>query len=489
MHPVMFAGTGSDVGKSVIAAAFCRIFLQDGYRPAPFKAQNMALNSYVTPDGLEIGTAQAVQAEAAGIECHSDMNPVLLKPSGESTSQVVLNGRPLGNQDACQYYKREKRDQIIDEVHRAYDRLSQRYSPIVLEGAGSVAEINLREYDFVNLSMAKYAGADIIIIADIDRGGVFASLYGTIMLLDAEERAMVKGIIINKFRGDIRLFESGIKKIEELCGVPVLGVVPFFRDIYIEEEDSVSLEKKESRHKKGKITVAVVLLPHISNFTDFNNLERDPRVHLYYSMDSAEIAMADIIIIPGTKNTLSDLYHIRVKGIARTIIEAHQRGVTVIGICGGYQMMGESIHDPLHIEGEIGELPGLAILPVMTVIGKEKITKEVSFRFLHNDYICNGYEIHMGITTPSSRDGITPLNYKIDGSTDGCFISPSCFGSYIHGILDNSPVIDLMLSPFDSNTECVKYDVKEFRNKQFDKLAEHIRRHVDVQKIINIISR
>lgn len=253
LHPIMFAGTGSDVGKSIIATAFCRIFKQDGYRPAPFKAQNMALNSYATPDGLEIGRAQAVQAEAAGIPCHTDMNPLLLKPQSDHTSQVVLNGKPIGNRNAYDYFRKEGREELRKEVHEAFNRLSVRYNPIVMEGAGSLAEINLRETDLVNMSMAMYAEADVILVGDIDRGGVFASVYGSLMLLTPEERKRVKGILINKFRGDIRLFESGVKMLEDLCGIPVLGVIPYYKDIYIEEEDSVALAMKAVRTVQGKV--------------------------------------------------------------------------------------------------------------------------------------------------------------------------------------------------------------------------------------------
>ena len=305
LHPLMFAGTGSDVGKSIISAAFCRIFKQDGYRPAPFKAQNMALNSYATPEGLEIGRAQAVQAEAAGVPCHTDMNPLLLKPQSDCTSQVVLNGRPIGNRSAYGYFHKEGREELRREVCAAYDRLSKKYNPVVLEGAGSISEINLREVDLVNLPMAMYAGADVILVADIDRGGVFASVYGSVMLLTPEERKHVKGILINKFRGDIRLFESGVKMLEELCGIPVVGVVPYYKDIYIEEEDSLALATKSLQAEQGKVNIAVVLLRHLSNFTDFNVLERDPRVHLFYTNNTEELAKADIIILPGSKSTLA----------------------------------------------------------------------------------------------------------------------------------------------------------------------------------------
>lgn len=366
LHPLMLAGTGSDVGKSIIAAAFCRIFLQDGYHPAPFKAQNMALNSYATPEGLEIGRAQAVQAEAAGVPCHTDMNPLLLKPSSDHTSQVVLNGRPIGNRNAYEYFRREGREELRKEVHAAFDRLAARYNPVVMEGAGSISEINLRDSDLVNLPMAMHAGADVILVADIDRGGVFASVYGSVMLLRPEERKHIKGILINKFRGDIRLFESGVKMLEDLCGVPVVGVVPYYKDIYIEEEDSVMLQTKNIRAGQGKVNVAVVLLRHLSNFTDFNVLERDPRVHLFYTNNTDELMKADIILLPGSKSTLSDLYELRRNGVAQTIVRAHREGATVMGICGGYQLMGREVCDPDHVEGEIERLPGLGLLPVST---------------------------------------------------------------------------------------------------------------------------
>ena len=283
LHPIMFAGTGSDVGKSIVAAAFCRIFRQDGYQPAPFKAQNMALNSYATPEGFEIGRAQAVQAEAAGIPCHTDMNPLLLKPQSDHTSQVILNGKPIGNKDAYDYWRRGTSEiDFRKEVCDAFDRLAKRYNPIVMEGAGSIAEINLKDRDLVNMSMARHAKADVILVGDIDRGGVFASVYGSIMLQSPEDRQLIKGIIINKFRGDMRLFDEGRKMLEDICGVPVLGVIPYYKDIYIDEEDSVALEQKRRQLAEGKVNVAVVLLRHISNYTDFDTLELDPRVNLFY---------------------------------------------------------------------------------------------------------------------------------------------------------------------------------------------------------------
>ncbi len=424
LHPIMFAGTGSDVGKSIIAAAFCRIFKQDGYQPAPFKAQNMALNSFATPEGLEIGRAQAVQAEAAGVPCHTDMNPLLLKPQSDHTSQVVLNGRPIGNRNAYDYFRKEGRDELRREVCAAYDRLAARYNPVVLEGAGSISEINLRDTDLVNLPMALHAGADVILVGDIDRGGVFASVYGSLMLLRPHERERIKGILINKFRGDIRLFESGITMLEELCGIPVVGVVPYYRDIYIEEEDSVALAAKSVRAEKGKVNIAVILLRHLSNFTDFNVLERDPRVHLFYTNNVDELAKADVILLPGSKSTLDDLYELRRNGVAAAII-------------------------------------------------------------------MQGYEIHMGVTTPVEGTPDSPLNLLENGSTDGYCVDSTCMGTYIHGILDNPEFIDFLLAPFADKLSgnAGAFDYHTFKEEQYDRLAEHVRRHVNLPLIYQILTK
>lgn len=488
LHPLMLAGTGSDVGKSIIAAAFCRIFLQDGYHPAPFKAQNMALNSYATPEGLEIGRAQAVQAEAAGVPCHTDMNPLLLKPSSDHTSQVVLNGRPIGNRNAYEYFRREGREELRKEVHAAFDRLAVRYNPVVMEGAGSISEINLRDSDLVNLPMAMHAGADVILVADIDRGGVFASVYGSVMLLRPEERKHIKGILINKFRGDIRLFESGVKMLEDLCGVPVVGVVPYYKDIYIEEEDSVMLQTKNIRAGQGKVNVAVVLLRHLSNFTDFNVLERDPRVHLFYTNNTDELMKADIILLPGSKSTLSDLYELRRNGVAQAIVRAHREGATVMGICGGYQLMGREVCDPDHVEGEIERLPGLGLLPVSTRMQGEKVTRQVRFRFLEDSAVCEGYEIHMGTTMPLADVPVSPLNHLADGREDGYFVDRTCMGTYVHGILDNPSVIDYLLEPFADKLKETAFDYKAFKEEQYDKLAAHVRKHVDLSLIYQILT-
>jgi len=500
LHPLMFAGTGSDVGKSIISAAFCRIFKRDGYRPAPFKAQNMALNSYATPEGLEIGRAQAVQAEAAGVPCHTDMNPLLLKPQSDCTSQVVLNGRPIGNRSAYGYFHKEGREELRREVCAAYDRLSKKYNPVVLEGAGSISEINLREVDLVNLPMAMYAGADVILVADIDRGGVFASVYGSVMLLTPEERKHVKGILINKFRGDIRLFESGVKMLEELCGIPVVGVVPYYKDIYIEEEDSLALATKSLQAEQGKVNIAVVLLRHLSNFTDFNVLERDPRVHLFYTNNTEELAKADIIILPGSKSTLADLYELRRNGVAQAVVRAHREGAAVLGICGGYQLMGQEVFDPDHVEGDIERLPGLGLLPVSTRMTGEKVTRQVKFQLFENGgratedgtlkLSMSGYEIHMGSTVPIEGTSASPLNMLEDGLCDGYIVDSTCMGTYIHGILDNPEFIDFLLKPFAGKLSetAEAFNYQQFKEEQYDKLAEHVRQHVDMPLIYKILT-
>ena len=383
LRPIMFVGTCSDAGKSVINAAFCRIFKQDGYQPAPFKAQNMSLNSYSTPEGGEMGRAQVVQAEACGISPHTDMNPILLKPTNDKSSQVVLNGKPVGNMSAKDYFGiQNQKEELFKEAIEAFNRLEARYNPIVLEGAGSISELNLRDRDITNMRMAMKAGASTYLIADIDRGGVFGSVYGTIALLRPEERALMKGVIINKFRGDASLFEEGRNLLKELTGIPVVGVIPWFRDIKIEEEDSVALDMKNNTYKDGKINVAIILLKRMSNFTDFDVLEMDPRFNPYYTNNIDEIEKADIILLPGSKNTLSDLQSLRANGIAMAIIRAHKAGKKVIGICGGYQMMGVRLEDPESIEGNIPAIPGLGLLPQCTVIEQEKITRQSDFAFL-----------------------------------------------------------------------------------------------------------
>jgi adenosylcobyric acid synthase len=481
LRPLMFVGTASDVGKSIITAGFCRILKQDGYHPAPFKGQNMSLNSYATPEGFEIGRAQAVQAEAAGISCHTDMNPVLLKPVNDKSSQVVLNGKPVGTQSAWEYFMGNNRQELFEEVTKAYDRLAARYAPVVMEGAGSISELNLKQRDITNMRMAIHANAATYLIGDIDRGGIFASMYGTIALLTPEEKACIKGMIINKFRGDSRLFDDGRKMIEDLCGVPVIGVLPYFKDIFIEEEDSVPLQYKQRTTVKNKINIAIILLHRLSNFTDFDRLEKDPRVNLFYTIDLAEIAKSDIIILPGSKNTMEDLIALKNNGVAAAIVEAHKNGKTVIGICGGYQMMGEFIEDPFEVESKTGKLAGLGLLPVHTMLGKEKTTLQRTFTYRQHATICTGYEIHMG-ETAVTRTGHEPLITFSDGTTDGCYIDNTCWGTYLHGILDNDAVVNDLLSTGE-NAIATSFDYRQFKEEQYDKLAMLIREHVDMEQV------
>ena len=484
LHALMFVGTGSDVGKSVLAAAFCRIFRQDGYYPAPFKAQNMALNSFATPDGLEIGRAQAVQAEAAGIAPETDMNPLLLKPQGDHTSQVVLHGKPLGNKSAYDYWRRG--GDGIDfrrEVCEAFDRLSARFNPIVMEGAGSISELNLKDADLVNMPMARHANADVILVGDIDKGGVFASVYGSIALQSEEDRKRIKGIIVNKFRGDMRLFDEGKRMLEQLCGIPVLGIIPYFKDIHIEEEGSVALAQKSWQLEQGKVNVAVVMLIHLSNYTDFDALERDSRLHLFYTNNTDDISKADIIIIPGSKSTLDDLYELRRNGCAQAIVKARRDGATVLGICGGYQMMGVEVCDPDHVEGDIERLPGLGLLPVSTTMSGEKRTRQVKCEY------GVGYEIHMGETCPFGDAKPRPLTHLDDGTADGYVADDKCMGTYLHGILDNALFVDYLLRPYGEKIEqgASPSDYVVFKEQQYNKLADHVRYHVDMERIYSIL--
>ncbi len=474
MRPLMLAGTGSDVGKSVLATALCRIFLQDGYRPAPFKAQNMALNSYATPDGLEIGRAQAVQAEACRLAPAAEMNPLLLKPNSDHTSQVVVMGKPIGNRSAYDYFRGEQRQSLVEAVHSAYDSLQRQYNPIVLEGAGSICELNLRDTDLVNMSMARYAGAAVVLVADIDRGGVFASCYGSIMLQRPEDRPLIRGIIVNKFRGDIRLFDEGRRMLEQVCQVPVLGVVPMFLDIAIDAEDSVTLERRMQRESTGgaqhrDLRVAVVLLPHVSNFTDFDSLERDPRVQLFYANRPQQLEEADLVVLPGTKSTLSDLLHLRRSGMAAAILDAHRQGKTIVGICGGLQMLGRTVSDPNGIEGNVASLPGLGLLPIDTTMMAEKTTRQVEFQF--RGQTCKGYEIHQGKSTAS----------------EPFVVHDRCIGTYIHGCLDNQAVVDFLLGSAPHAEP--KEDMGTFRNRQYDKLADLVRAHLDMDRLYEILQR
>ena len=479
LRPIMFVGTGSDVGKSVINAAFCRIFRQDGFAPVPFKAQNMSLNSYATGDGLEMGRAQVVQAEACGIDCRVEMNPILLKPTSDTAAQVIVNGKPIGTQTAKEFFQDADRDALFQEAMKSFDVLFQDFSPVVIEGAGSISEVNLRDKDITNMRVALYANADTYLIADIDKGGIFGSIYGTLELLPDEERKLIKGIIVNKFRGDIDLFKDGRSMLESLTGVPVVAVLPYFTDIKIDEEDSVSLLQKTREMSNDHVNIAVVLLHHMSNFTDFNALELVPEVNLFYTHQNKDLLDADVIIIPGSKNTVADLYELRKSGLAKAILSASKQGTAVYGICGGFQMMGQQIHDPDGVEGSTRSMPGLGLLPVSTRLLKDKVSKQRKFSFLGCGDICEGYEIHMG---QSESEESSPLCVFDDGTQDGYFMNDKTWGTYVHGIFDNMPVVQAILTVA-GKRELKDFDVAEFKESQYNKLADLVREHTDMDRI------
>lgn len=488
LKPIMFVGTGSDVGKSVLNAGFCRILLEEGFRPAPFKAQNMSLNSYATPDGLEIGRAQAVQAEACKIPCETDMNPILLKPTTDKSSQVVLHGKPIGNQTAREYFLSGSREGLFEEAVKSFQRLEKKYSPIVMEGAGSISELNLKHRDVTNMRMAVATSASVYLVSDIDKGGVFASIYGSIMLLDEVERKRIKGIIINKFRGDITLFEEGKKIIKDLTGIPVVGVVSYFENIHIEEEDSVSLSSKNYKaigEEEQKINIAVILIGKMSNFTDFSYLEKNELVNLYYTKDPKEVEKAQIVILPGSKNTITDLIEIKNNGIAEAVQKAFKNGKSVYGVCGGYQMMGQRISDPDEIEGKVKEVLGLGILPIETVITKSKKTEVSNFTYKDNqEEACQGYEIHMGETEILDKRLVNHLNI-IEGTNEeeGCLLNDKVWGTYFHGVFDNKCVINDILAPF-TDKESTQEDYTDFKEKQYQALSQHLRESMDWKMMI-----
>lgn len=484
----MFVGTGSDVGKSVVNTGFCRIFLQDGYTPAPFKAQNMSLNSYATADELEIGRAQAVQAEACSLPCTTDMNPILLKPTTHQSSQVIVNGRPMGNKSAVDYFRAENRMELFEHAKAAYDRLNSEYNPIVLEGAGSISEMNLWDKDIVNMRMAEHADAATILVADIDRGGLFASVYGSVMLLPEAQRKLIKGIIVNKFRGDIKLFEEGRAIIERITGVPVLGVLPYMDDVEIEQEDSVSLERRLDRVAKDgeqiKVRIGIVRLKSISNFTDFNQLERTKGVLLNYVSSAEEIESSDIVIIPGSKSTISDIEYLRSTPMWSAILAHHKAQKPLYGICGGYQIMGDEVLDPDHIEGPSDRAEALGILPISTTIKDGKRSRQSNFKMINDEDISGtGYEIHSGVT-PTSK----PLNILDDGSEEGYFLNEKCWGSYLHGIFDNKSVIESVLRAAGVDSVDVE-DYWALKERNYDLLADYIREHIDMDRVYKILMR
>ncbi len=477
LRPIMLVGTGSDVGKSWITTGICRWLKNHGYQPAPFKAQNMSLNSFSTPDGLEIGRAQAAQSEASKLAPMVEMNPILLKPSAVNKSQVVLNGKPIGNQTAREYFANDKTD-LFAFAQKAFKTLDDKFSPVVIEGAGSISELNLKHRDIVNMRMAQAANACVYLVADIDKGGVFGSVYGTIELLEPWERNLIKGIIINKFRGDASLFEDGKRMLEKLTGTPVLGVMPFASDIVLEEEDSVALQHRKRTAEKNKLNVAVVHLNYLSNYTDFQALEQEPLINLYYTRDKGELKKADVIVIPGTKNTIEDLVALKVEGITETICELYS-SKPVLGICGGFQMMGKWIEDPYGVESDRGKEEGMGLFDITTALSKEKTVVQRDFNFKSYTESCSGYEIHMGETSvPEGKN----LN-TVDGMPEGYFDGDKSWGTYFHGILDNQVIVNELLQF--KYKEARAMDYLTFKETQFDKLANWIGKNLDMEAIIN----
>ncbi|MEM9338772.1 MAG: cobyric acid synthase [Bacteroidota bacterium] len=479
LKPIMIVGTASDVGKSLVVTGICRWLLNKGYQPAPFKAQNMSLNSFATHDGLEIGRAQAVQAEACKIPCTTEMNPILLKPSSHHTSQIVLNGKPIGDQTAKAYFLGNDKEKLFEEAKKSFNKLSGQYQPIVMEGAGSISELNLKHRDIVNMRMAQAAEACVYLVADIDKGGVFGSVYGTIELLEDWEKKLLKGIIINKFRGDITLFQKGRQMMEELTGYPVLGVLPYDSDVYLEQEDSVALKEKNKKWEPGKLNIAVIQFHYLANYTDFNALEFVEDINVYYSREPEQIRKADVIILPGTKNTMADLQALK-KDRLDVLIQELYGTKKIIGICGGYQMMGKMIYDPFHVENATATMEGIGLFDIETTLSKFKHTKQVAFRFKQFDDACNGYEIHMGETVIS---GGTPLN-TINERPEGYLDENGSWGTYFHGIFDNACVIkDLMKRQ--STRQNIDYH--QFKEENFNKLAESIDQNLDMQAILKDI--
>lgn len=483
---IMVQGTMSGAGKSLLCAALCRIFRQDGYRVAPFKSQNMALNSGVTRDGLEMGRAQIVQAEAAGVEPDVRMNPILLKPSSDTGSQVIVNGVVHSQMKAADYmaHKRE----LIPEILAAYEGLAAEYDVIVIEGAGSPAEINLRANDIVNMGLAELVDAPVLLAGDIDRGGVFAQLYGTVALLEEAERARIKGLVINKFRGDVDILRPGLVQIEEKTGVPVLGVVPYLR-VDIDDEDSLAPRLSRTGGKKP-LDIAVIRLPHISNFTDFAPLEGHPLMDIRYVNRVRELGAPDLVILPGTKSTMADLLWLRESGLETSIQKLASGGTPLLGVCGGYQMLGEELRDPDGIEGEASELRGMGLLPCTTVFEPTKTLTRVGAAVVGGELggaCIDGYEIHMGATQVRGE----PFCRLEGGGADGCR-KGNVFGTYLHGLFDSGETIEKLAAWLCRRkgiaAESAAPEPRSvYRDRQYDLLADGVRAALDMDAVWRIV--
>nr|WP_288825756.1 cobyric acid synthase [uncultured Clostridium sp.] len=499
---IMIQGTMSNAGKSLITAGLCRIFKQDGYRVAPFKSQNMALNSFITEEGLEMGRAQVVQAEAAGVTPLAAMNPVLLKPTNDTGSQVIVNGVSIGNMPAKEYFAYKKN--LIPEIKKAFDKLSEEYDIIVIEGAGSPAEINLKQEDIVNMGMAKMADAPVLLVGDIDRGGVFAQLYGTVMLLEADERARIGGLIVNKFRGDKTILEPGLDMIKERLHIPVAGVVPYM-DVDIEDEDSLGNHLcNTGKSERADVEIAVIRFPRISNFTDFSVFSTISSVALRYVDSVSSLGNPDLVILPGSKNTIEDLLWMRQNGLEAGILKLASSGVPVFGICGGFQMLGEQLKDPLAVESSSGRssVRGMELLPVRTMFGAEKTRTRVTgactavegiFEDLSGMNI-EGYEIHMGQT----ERALPPLAYVMESQSgshlakmDGCQ-RKNVYGTYIHGFFDSENIADTIVTALRKKKglasqpgTAVSY--QQYKEKQYDRLADLLRESLDMDRIYSLM--
>lgn len=500
---IMIQGTMSNAGKSILAAGLCRIFKQDGYRVAPFKSQNMALNSYITRDGLEMGRAQVVQAEAAGVEPDVAMNPILLKPTNDIGSQVIVNGEVLGTMPAREYFKMKK--SLIPAILRAYRKLEEEYEIIVIEGAGSPAEINLKTDDIVNMGLAKLVDAPVLLVGDIDRGGVFAQLVGTVMLLEEEEKQRIKGLIINKFRGDQTILDPGIEMLKSYISNPVVGVVPHMA-VDIEDEDSLSERLLETR-KQAPVDIAVIRLPRISNFTDFDVFAQSAFMAVRYVSHPAQFGAPDMVILPGTKSTAADLLWMRQNGLEAMILKAAKAGTIVFGICGGYQMLGQSITDEWGMESAVHtgqkKIRGMGLLPIQTSFCREKTRTNVKgsvgktsgkLSALEGAAVC-GYEIHMGeskgeigwLAVEESKDSAE----KGGGRPDGC-CRENVYGTYLHGFFDSGDVMErleklLLLEKGMTPDTAKHWDRRAYKEQQYDKLAEILRAHLDMDAIYRIL--
>ena len=504
---IMVQGTMSNAGKSLVTAGLCRIFHQDGKIVFPFKSQNMALNSFITEEGAEMGRAQVVQAEAAGVKPSVLMNPILLKPTSDSGSQVIVNGVAIGTMPAVEYYKFKTK--LIPDILKAYNTLAEKGDVIVIEGAGSPAEINLKAQDIVNMGMARMAKAPVLLVADIDRGGVFASIYGTLMLLDPEERAMVKGVIINKFRGDVSILKPGLDMLEEKTGIPVIGVLPMM-NVDIEDEDSLSERLTQAKDKNALIDIAVIKLPRMSNFTDFNVFELIDGVVLRYVKSTEELGNPDMIILPGTKNTIDDLKWMRQNGLETAVLHKANNGTVVFGICGGYQMLGHSLSDPFGYDsGHAGSVTtGLALLNMETEFVENKRTIQMKGRFNRVEGIFSGlsgmefygYEIHSGITrleTTKALNTVEPINEGGQPVAEGSQTvrgGMNVYGTYIHGIFDGegiaAKVVEALLAKKGLTFEDIKViDYQKYKQHQYDILAQNVRDHLDMKKVYEILEK